>query len=126
MQLRDSYFDEGISKCQGFSTNRRKGEKEHERNAKSFSIRVVGEENVWCSFSSSSWIFFKRSSGGNNNATSPCFYPAQSGGLRVMRREFDLRKCFCSDKMLEKETGRAGNGKSSEEGGRESVGSSEQ
>lgn len=44
------------------------GEKKHERNAKSFSIRAVGEENVSC-VRLESWIFFKRSSGGNNDET---------------------------------------------------------
>lgn len=49
VQLRDSYFDEGISKCQGFSRNTlRRGGKKHERNAKSFSIQAMGEEHFSC------------------------------------------------------------------------------
>ncbi len=53
VQLRDSYFDEGISKCQGFNRNTQGGAKKHERNAKSFSIRDVGEEMLLCIY-----IFF--------------------------------------------------------------------
>lgn len=39
-----------------------------------------------------------------------------------MRREFDLGKCFQCDNMEEKETGRAGDGKSNTEGGRQMEG----
>lgn len=52
----------------GLTEIRREGQKKHERNAKSFSIRDVGEEMLLCVY-----IFFlkldlfKRSSGGNND-----------------------------------------------------------
>lgn len=70
MQLRDSYFDEGISKCQGFSRNTlENGEKNMKEMLSHFqSGAAVGEEM------SLVYVFlkldlFKRSSGGNNDET---------------------------------------------------------
>lgn len=71
VQLRDLYFDEGISKCRGFRRNTLGGgekKKKHERNAKSFSIRALGEEKVSC-VRFLKLDLFKRSSCGNNDDT---------------------------------------------------------